>query len=51
MKIYFKHPSGLEFHFQRSPMAQEKFYALIALAGGALVVALLIGGVAVRYLR
>lgn len=50
MKIYFKHPSGLEFHFQRSPMAMEKFYALIALAGGALVVALLISSVVAKNL-
>lgn len=48
MKIYFKHPGGWEFHFQRSPMDHDKFYALIALAAGALVVALLLGGTALK---
>lgn len=48
MKLFFKHRSGWEFHFQRQPMPPEKFYAVIALLAGALVVALLLGSVALR---
>lgn len=48
MKIYFKHPSGWEFHFQREPMDHDKFYAVIALLAGALFVALLLGGAALK---
>lgn len=48
MKIYFKHPKGWEFCFRREPMEQEKFYALVALAAGALVVILFLGGTALK---
>ena len=50
MKIYFKSPSGWEFSLNREQMADGKFYALVLLAAGALFVALLLGGSAIRFL-
>lgn len=54
MKIYFKHPNGWDILFEtrprqpHQPLEDGKFYALIALAAGALVVALLLGGTALK---
>lgn len=48
MKFYFRHPSGWEVNFDRPPLEDGKFYALVALAAGALVVILFLGSVALK---
>jgi len=46
MKIFLKLPSGAEFSLERAPLEADKFYALIGLAAGALLVAVILGGIA-----
>ena len=48
MKIKIQLPSGGYFEFRREPLEDGKFYALVALAAGALVVILLLGSVALK---
>lgn len=50
MKIYFKSSSSWEFIFDREPMAEGKFYALVFLAAGALLVALLLCGSIIKHI-
>ncbi len=44
MKIHIDLPWGGHLRYEREPMEREKFYALVALAAGALFVALIFGG-------
>ena len=50
MKIYFKHPDGLELSFEREPMSKERFEMICALIGiflvgsGLLKLALIMSG-------
>lgn len=46
MKIHIDLPWGGYLRFEWEPLEREKFYALVALAAGALFVALLLGGAA-----
>lgn len=49
LKIYWKRPDGSEFMLQTGhhlPLEGGKFYAVIALLGGAMAVALILGGIA-----
>jgi len=46
LKIHIDLPWGGHLRFEREPLEREKFYALVALAAGALFVALLLGGAA-----
>lgn len=49
MKIYFKHPNGVEFMIQtvrRQPLESGKFYAVTVLLAGALFVVLVLGAIA-----
>ena len=48
MKLHIDLPWGGTFEMDRQPLGLEKFYALCGLAGAALFVALLLGGVALR---
>ena len=48
MKFYFKHPSGWEISFHREPLERDKFFALVGLAAGALVVVWFLGSIALR---
>lgn len=48
MKLHIDLPWGGAFDLERQPMEPAKFYALCALAAGALLVALLLGGIALR---
>lgn len=53
MKIYLKrqhHPRGWEFHFERQPMEDGKFYTLVGLFAFALLVALLISSSVLKHL-
>lgn len=53
MKIYLKRqhkPRGWEFHFERQPMEDAKFYALVGLAAAALFVALLVSSSIIKHL-
>lgn len=48
MKIHIDLPWGGAFELEREPMEREKFLALVLLAAGVLLVALLLGAVALK---
>lgn len=48
MKIHIDLPWGGHLHIEREPMDMDKFGLLCALAAGALIVALLLGSVALK---
>lgn len=48
MKVHIDLPWGVHLRYEREPLEDGKFYALAALAAGALVVVLLLGSVALR---
>lgn len=50
MKIHIDLPNGARIDIEREPMSEGKFWALIALAAGALVVVLFLGSVAIKVL-
>lgn len=48
MKIFFRHPSGAEFHLERQPLEKEKFYVLCGIAAGIVFAVMIISCVALR---
>lgn len=50
MKIHIDLPWGGHLRYERAPMEPEKFYALVALAAWALLVALLLGGELLKHM-